>query len=709
MRIAVLGPLEVTTDDLAPVPVPGGQERLLLAALTARAPDVVDVDRLVRALWDGDPPDAPREALHAVVVRLRGHLEPGLPINASGRYVLRRGQGYALAVARSDVDALRSSALAARGSAQLAAGDASDAVRLLTTALGLWRGEPYADWPDAEFAVEERRRLAGLRAEAEAALTDARHRLAEQEPRTAAPEQRPAASVKRPLMPAAAVPAPPLWSRPEPPARPSDPFEPPAPEPAAVEPDAIDRGAVAAGPRPAPQAPPRRAGRPFVLAAVLVAALVAAALAVRSQQRSESAARTAEAAAVITDANRLATLSSTAGPLDLVLLLAVEAFRVADTPETRGQLVTALAEHARVERVARFPGVPQDPLLSGGGRTLTFRSGGELWAWSIERGTQPRVVIDIPADWGTWLTAASFPLERRLMVAGVDSDVSWLRTIDVADGGVGLMLEAEQVGGYPMSGVVSRDNAAMLLLVSEPDTAAPDTARWHVVRVDTASGAVHNTGVSGTYPARFDELVADFSDDAGTFVLWHLATSAPGTLVDLETGQVTPLPHPGRFVPQHSFRALPSGAAQLWDQGPVTLYDRSGAAVQEVDVGERVLDVAVSPDASWAVTVGEGGEVLRWDVDPSGQWSGPEGLLAHNARVVGVEVGPSGQDAVTVSMDQTAVHWDMRPADSIGHPPREPGLALDAACSIVGRDFTEGEWERYVPDRPYRRTCSELD
>ena len=38
MRIAVLGPLEVLTEELAPVPVPGAKERLLLAALVASAP-----------------------------------------------------------------------------------------------------------------------------------------------------------------------------------------------------------------------------------------------------------------------------------------------------------------------------------------------------------------------------------------------------------------------------------------------------------------------------------------------------------------------------------------------------------------------------------------------------------------------------------------------------------------------------------------------
>ena len=65
MRIAVLGPLEVLTEELAPVAVPGAKERLLLAVLTASAPGVVSSDRLVDTLWDGTPPDSARKSLQA--------------------------------------------------------------------------------------------------------------------------------------------------------------------------------------------------------------------------------------------------------------------------------------------------------------------------------------------------------------------------------------------------------------------------------------------------------------------------------------------------------------------------------------------------------------------------------------------------------------------------------------------------------------------
>ena len=179
MRIAVLGPLEVQTEDGAPLTVPGAKERLLLAVLAAGAPDVVSTDRIVESLWDGDAPATARRSLHAHVVHLRSALEPDRPRGSSGRYVVRRGAGYALAAGRDEVDATLMADLTVRGRARLAAGDAAAAASLLREALALWRGEPFGDWPDAEFADAERRSLSEVRHTATTALLEARLALGE--------------------------------------------------------------------------------------------------------------------------------------------------------------------------------------------------------------------------------------------------------------------------------------------------------------------------------------------------------------------------------------------------------------------------------------------------------------------------------------------------------------------------------------------------
>ena len=157
--------------------MPGAKERLLLAALVAGAPGAVSTDALAETLWDGDPPPSARKSLQTHVVRLRSSLEPDRPSGSTGRFVARRGLGYALTLDRGSIDALAISDLAARGHARLARGDLEEAERLLTAAVDLWRGDPYADWPEAEFAEAERRRLAEVRAGAVAGLLEARLQL----------------------------------------------------------------------------------------------------------------------------------------------------------------------------------------------------------------------------------------------------------------------------------------------------------------------------------------------------------------------------------------------------------------------------------------------------------------------------------------------------------------------------------------------------
>ena len=153
MRCGVLGPLEVHDDDGTRIPVPGAKERLLLAVLAAESPNVVSVDRLVDELWAGSPPRTAVKSLQAHVVRLRSALEPQRPAGSPGRFVLRRQSGYALVVEDHQLDARSFGTLSARGRALLSSGDPARALEDLSSALALWRGPPYADWPDSDFAT----------------------------------------------------------------------------------------------------------------------------------------------------------------------------------------------------------------------------------------------------------------------------------------------------------------------------------------------------------------------------------------------------------------------------------------------------------------------------------------------------------------------------------------------------------------------------
>ncbi|MFG2049216.1 BTAD domain-containing putative transcriptional regulator [Micromonospora sp. NPDC048935] len=159
VQFGVLGPLAVTTDDGEPVVVPGTKVRALLADLLTNRNQVVSADRLVDDLWGDDSPANPLGALQVRVSQLRKALNDAEP--GAREVVESRPPGYLLRTGAVDADRF----------AELARG--SDVDRL-TEALGLWRGEAYADVADAEFVRAEAARLAEQRLVVHERLAEAR-------------------------------------------------------------------------------------------------------------------------------------------------------------------------------------------------------------------------------------------------------------------------------------------------------------------------------------------------------------------------------------------------------------------------------------------------------------------------------------------------------------------------------------------------------
>jgi predicted ATPase/DNA-binding SARP family transcriptional activator len=163
VQYSVLGPLEVRRDG-AVVTVGSPRQRALLAALLAAAGSVVPVDTLTGTLWGDEPPAEPRNAIQTYVARLRELLgaQAGL---------VTRSPGYALDVDADRVDARRFERLLAqaRGTS-----DAGRARQLLDEALGLWRGEAYAEFTAPLLRAEAlrlgERRLAAQQQRAQAGL-----------------------------------------------------------------------------------------------------------------------------------------------------------------------------------------------------------------------------------------------------------------------------------------------------------------------------------------------------------------------------------------------------------------------------------------------------------------------------------------------------------------------------------------------------------
>jgi DNA-binding SARP family transcriptional activator/WD40 repeat protein/energy-coupling factor transporter ATP-binding protein EcfA2 len=405
------------------------------------------------------------------------------------------------------------------------------------------------------------------------------------------------------------------------------------------------------------------------LAVALVLALVAAVAATRYQVAAEDRAVEAGRAATLADANRLAALSTSVGSLDLSLLLAAEGARTAATPATGDALLDTLVEHRRATQVVALPGRPWDGELADHGRALYVPLTDRMLRWEVGSLHRPTEFT----DWfGTGDIGTSARSDRIATWSWRDDETL---QVGVFDGGSRLLLHQtglEQIGGWPHALGLSPDGAHLVEVVGVEGARGIFRDVVRVVDVATGEQLARYPGQRSSRPDVFP--TATVADDGSAAVSWTDEDAPSATRVDLRTGRSSALAVPRRDAVGVSFVALPTGAAELWSDGTVTLFDRHGRRTQDLDAHSApVNDVVVSPDHSWAVTGDDAGTVLVWRIDPgSGRWSQREELAGHAGGIAAIAVAPSGRSLVTVSSDSTAISWDVSDDAGFGSP--VPGL-----------------------------------
>jgi len=167
LEFRILGPLEAVVAGRS-LPLGGTKQRALLALLLLDAGRVVSSDRLMEALWAGEPPRTAVASLQNFISQLRKALGPDT--------ILTRPPGYLIRVEAGQLDLARVRELVDEARAS----DPPRRARLLCEALDLWRGDPLAELAYESFAQPEIARLVELRLalfeeRAEAELAVGRH------------------------------------------------------------------------------------------------------------------------------------------------------------------------------------------------------------------------------------------------------------------------------------------------------------------------------------------------------------------------------------------------------------------------------------------------------------------------------------------------------------------------------------------------------
>jgi DNA-binding SARP family transcriptional activator/energy-coupling factor transporter ATP-binding protein EcfA2 len=170
MEFGILGPL-VFRDETGSRVIAAPKQRAALALLLLRNGQVVPMESLLDALWNGRPPASALPSLRNYVLRLRRCLGA-----ASGR-ILSRDGGYLIDVTEGELDLLRFNRLHRNGVSAFHRGEFAEAAAALGSALSQWRGPALADVESDAVQRDECPRLAAaqldafeLKLEAERAL-----------------------------------------------------------------------------------------------------------------------------------------------------------------------------------------------------------------------------------------------------------------------------------------------------------------------------------------------------------------------------------------------------------------------------------------------------------------------------------------------------------------------------------------------------------
>jgi WD40 repeat protein len=143
-------------------------------------------------------------------------------------------------------------------------------------------------------------------------------------------------------------------------------------------------------------------------------------------------------------------------------------------------------------------------------------------------------------------------------------------------------------------------------------------------------------------------------------------------------------------------------SALLWDVADPATPRRLGASLE--GHADEVRSVVFHPDGRTLATASADRSIILWDVtdrEHPARIGAP--LLGHTDIVQAMAFSPDGAWMTSVSYDTTGIIWPvasiLAERDGLRENP------ADHACERVGRGLRVDEWQRYVPDLPYRSTC----
>jgi len=452
-----------------------------------------------------------------------------------------------------------------------------------------------------------------------------------------------------------------------------------------------------AGQRARQQARVRRRTRVVVVgvALLLVAVAVAGALAVHQQRQREEADR----AALVTQAQRVDDASRASPEVDRALLLALEANRVDNSPQTRAVLAGLLSDHPAMIRSLVLDDTVRTLAASPDGSTLLVGEG-DTGTSTLRTDTLARTGRSDVNGWSIYYRADG----RQLLLGGkggggLGEDAS---TVSAATSGPDLSglqnLGATSVGGtwvFAADVAYSADGRRLAVYAEGSDGHTITDTGLLVWDVDALDRPLLDVGAITAFATALspDGSVSYVLTPEPRLLAIDVASSRVVVSTDLPPGLVPLPPQPtaddfDRDLAD-TLEVSPDGRAVAVAEGSeVVLFDAAGLTERVHLYGptDRVRSLRFSHDGRLLAAGSDDHHVVVWDVGTAGV---VERLAGHAGAVLAVEFSPDDATLFSGGEDHRVLVWDLagrrRLITRIANSDPGAGMATVALPSPDGR------------------------
>ena len=371
--------------------------------------------------------------------------------------------------------------------------------------------------------------------------------------------------------------------------------------------------------------------------------------------------------------------------------------------------------------------------------------------WDITYSPDGKILVSIGSDGIIlWDTTASPPLSEQL--SGKDSKGVFSPTQEILAtyGNAGSLTIWDMTTHQPIDQpfITPSGNVTSIAFSTDGKFMAAGDDNSNITLWDVASHKVLKTFTSeSVFPVKRVVSIA-FSPDNKYLVagsvdeslsIWDLTTDQKpmyllvgysnysGPLIDIKgksSGSVMDVAFSpnGKILASVNFNGVTLwDVAKLQPIGQPLVHQSPGGNIS------RVNCIAFSSDGKILASGSDDSSIILWDLTTLQPLRQP--LVGHTGYIYSVAFSPNGKTLASWSNDGTIRLWDVGTHQPVGQPLLSTGQNvvfspdgkllfsggvlwhidlqywMSRACQIVGRNFNQAEWNRFLPEEPYRITC----